>query len=132
MRFIELMPFSDEGENADLMVKGDEILQAFPFLSPTESEEGTAKYYTADGFKGRVGLISPVTQKFCGDCNRVRLLCDGKVKPCLGYDTAYDIMPYTGDEEQLVNKIKNIILKKPAGHHFENKEATHGLNRTGG
>lgn len=132
VRFIELMPFSDEGENTDLMVTGDEILQQFPFLSPAESEESTAKYYTADGFHGRVGLINPVTHKFCGDCNRVRLLCDGKVKPCLGFDTAYDIMPYINDEEKLINEIKNIILQKPAGHHFENKEATHGLNRTGG
>ena len=132
VRFIELMPFSNEGENEDLMVKGDEILQKFPFLSPTESEEGTAKYYTAVGFLGRVGLISPVTHKFCGDCNRVRLLCDGKVKTCLGYDTAYDIMPYIDDEEKLVSEIKKAILKKPAGHNFENKQATHGLNRTGG
>ena len=132
VRFIELMPFSDEGENGDLMVTGDEILQQFPFLIPVGSEEGTAKYYTAEGFKGRVGLISPVTQKFCGDCNRVRLLCDGKVKPCLGYDTAYDILPYIGDGERLINEIKNIILQKPAGHHFESREVLHGLNRTGG
>jgi len=131
VRFIELMPFSDEGENSELMVKGDEILKQFPFLE-YKNTEGTAKYYTADGFQGRVGLISPVTHKFCGDCNRIRLLCDGKVKPCLGYDTAYDIMPYINDEKQLISEIQNIILKKPAGHHFENKDATHGLNRTGG
>lgn len=132
VRFIELMPFSDEGENADLIVTGDEILRRFPFLSPVKGEDGTAEYYTADGFRGRVGLINPVTQKFCGKCNRVRLLCDGKVKPCLGYDTAYDIMPYIDDNEKLVNEIKSIILKKPAGHSFENMQAPHGLNRTGG
>ena len=131
VRFIELMPFSDEGENAALMVKGCEILERFPFLEYSNTE-GTAKYYSAYGFKGRVGLINPVTHKFCNECNRVRLLCDGKVKPCLGYDTAYDIMPCIDDEEKLVKKIKSIILQKPAGHNFENKNATHGLNRTGG
>lgn len=131
VRFIELMPFFDEGENSELMVKGDEILKQFPFLE-YKNTEGTAKYYTADGFQGRVGLINPVTQKFCRECNRVRLLCDGKVKPCLGYDTAYDITPYLDYEEKLINEIKNIILQKPAGHNFENKNATHGLNRTGG
>jgi cyclic pyranopterin phosphate synthase len=131
IRFIELMPFSDEGENAQLIVTGDEILQQFPFLEYTNTE-GTARYYSANGFKGRVGLINPVTHKFCGECNRVRLLCDGKVKPCLGYDTAYDIMPYINNEEQLVNEIKNIILKKPEGHNFENENPTHGLNKTGG
>ena len=101
-------------------------------MIPVKTEEGTAKYYAAEGFRGRVGLISPVTHKFCNECNRVRLLSDGRVKPCLGYDTAYDIMPYVDDEEKLINEIKSIILKKPAGHNFENKTATHGLNRTGG
>ena len=132
VRFIELMPFSDEGENASLIVTGDEILKEFPFLNPIDYKEGTARYYSADGFKGRIGLINPITQKFCSDCNRIRLLSDGKVKPCLGYDTAYDIMQFTDDEDRLLEEVKNIILKKPAGHSFENKSAGHGLNRTGG
>ena len=62
VRFIELMPFSDKGEDSSLIVTGDEILREFPFLKPVESEESTAKYYSAEGFKGRVGLISPITQ----------------------------------------------------------------------
>ena len=132
VRFIELMPFSDDGENPSLLVTGGEILKQFPFLQPVESEEGTAKYYSADGFEGRVGLINPVTHKFCDKCNRVRLLSDGKVKPCLGYDTAYDIMSYIDDEEKLISEIKKIIMKKPAGHSFETVSGSHGLNRTGG
>ena len=132
VRFIELMPFSDEGENESLLVTGDEILAQFPFLKPAAAEEGPAEYYTAPGFKGRLGLINPITRKFCAQCNRIRLLCDGKVKPCLGYDTAYDIMPFINDEEKLINEIRSIILKKPAGHGFENKNTGHGLNRTGG
>lgn len=131
VRFIELMPFSDEGENEKLLVTGDEILEQFPFLKPI-GYEGTAKYYSADGFNGRIGLINPVTNKFCNECNRVRLLCDGRVKPCLGYDTAYDIMPFIDDENKLINEIKSIILKKPSGHNFENKSIAHGLNKTGG
>lgn len=132
VRFIELMPFSENGENADLLVKGEEILKQFPFLEPLPAEEGTAKYYAGKGFKGRIGLINPVSQKFCGECNRIRLLCDGKIKPCLAYDTAYDIMPFIDNEEELLKEIKNIILKKPSGHHFEDKNTTHGLNKTGG
>ena len=132
VRFIELMPFSDDADNSGLLVTGDEILEQFPFLEPTDSEEGVAKYYAGVDFKGRVGLISPVSHKFCDECNRIRLLCDGKVKPCLGYDDAFDIMPYINDEKELIRNIENIILKKPAGHHFENKNISHGLNRTGG
>lgn len=131
VRFIELMPFSDEGENEKLLVTGDEILEQFPFLKPI-GYEGTAKYYKDDGFSGRIGLINPVTNKFCNECNRVRLLCDGKIKLCLGYDTAYDILPYIDDENELVNEMESIILKKPSGHNFENKSFAHGLNKTGG
>ena len=132
VRFIELMPFSDEGENSSLIVTGDEILREFPFLKPAEAEEGTAKYYSAEGFKGRVGLINPITHKFCSSCNRIRLRSDGSVKPCLGYDTAYDILQFIDDESRLREEVKNIILKKPAGHSFGSSDAGHGLNRTGG
>ena len=132
VRFIELMPFSDEGEDRSLIVTGEEILAQFPFLRPVPGENGTAKYYAADGFRGRVGLINSVSHKFCADCNRVRLLCDGKVKPCLGQDAAYDLMPFLNSEEQLEETIKTIIRNKPAGHSFETKGAAHGLNRTGG
>ena len=132
VRFIELMPFSNEGEDRSLIVTGGEILEQFPFLKPVQSEDGTAKYYSAEGFRGRVGLISPVSHKFCSACNRIRLLCDGRVKPCLGHDAAYDVTPFLNDEAKLKEEIKSIIMKKPAGHSFENQSAAHGLNRTGG
>ena len=132
VRFIELMPFSDDGEDSSLLVTGNEILRDFPFLKPIESEEGTAKYYAGEGFKGRVGLISPISDKFCSKCNRIRLLSDGKVKPCLGYDTVFDLMEYIDDDEKLLNQVRNIIMQKPKGHSFENKNNIHGLNRTGG
>ena len=132
VRFIELMPFSDSGEDKSLMVTGDEILERFPFLTPIESEDGPAEYYTAQGFRGRVGLISPITHKFCGECNRIRLLSDGRIKPCLGYDTTYDVMQFIDNENKLVEETARIIKMKPAGHSFENKSAGHGLNKTGG
>ena len=132
VRFIELMPFSDSGIDKNLIVTGADILKQFPFLKPLGYFEGTAECYTADGFEGRVGLINPITKKFCSECNRLRLLADGRVKPCLGYDEAYDLMPFIDDENKLQNQIKNIILKKPAGHHFEDGAKHEGLNRTGG
>ncbi|MBQ6018741.1 MAG: GTP 3',8-cyclase MoaA [Clostridia bacterium] len=132
VRFIELMPFSEQGENAALRITGEEILRRFPFLKPSDADGGTAEYYTGEGFAGRVGLISPVTRKFCDGCNRIRLLSDGRVKPCLGYDTTYDLMPYLGDEARLPEEIKKIIRKKPAGHSFDTRSGGRGLNRTGG
>lgn len=139
VRFIELMPFSDEGENKDLVIKGEELLRAFPFLRPFEdSEKGSfeksvARYYTAEGFRGRIGFITPVSDKFCADCNRIRLLSDGKVRPCLGNDVFFDLMPYIDDEEALVEKAKEAILSKPTQHKFSCSYGhSHGLNKIGG
>lgn len=133
VRFIELMPFADAGDTDALRVTGDELLQQFPFLQllPTQ-ETGTAVYYGAPGFRGRVGLISPVSHQFCDRCSRVRLLADGTVKPCLAYDTVYDLKPYLPDEAALAAAVRDIILKKPAGHAFQSAPPQHGLNRTGG
>lgn len=139
VRFIELMPFSDEGENEKLIIKGEEILKAFPFLKECDSrgksgfEKSVARYYTAEGFKGRIGFITPVSDKFCSECNRIRLLSDGKVRPCLGNDEIFDLMPYINDEELLVEKAREAILSKPTEHKFSCSYGhSHGLNKIGG
>ena len=133
VRFIELMPFSDMGEQKDRIVTGDELLERFPFLRSLEAQEdATARYYTADGFRGRVGLISPISHRFCNQCRRIRLLSDGSAKPCLAFDTSFDLLPYLDDEQALVARVQQIILEKPAGHHFQDAAASHGLNKTGG
>ena len=133
VRFIELMPFSDAGEDAAKRVTGDEILARFPFLRPTQSQESaTARYYTADGFRGRVGLISPVSHQFCDSCSRIRLLSNGRVKPCLAFEDSFDLLPYIKNKETLCARIAQIIQQKPAGHAFSSGAPAHGLNRTGG
>ena len=132
VRFIELMPFSEEGEDASRRVTGAEILEQFPFLRETGGTDGTAVYYTAEGFAGRVGLIDPVSRKFCDQCSRVRLLCDGSVKPCLGDPAEYDLKPFLNDPARLREEIRQIIQKKPAGHRFGEAKQFHGLNQTGG
>lgn len=137
VRFIELMPFSDEGENERLVIKGEEILTAFPFLKPVNdegfSEKSVARYYSAEGFSGRIGFITPVSDKFCSECNRIRLLSDGKVRPCLGNDRVFDLMEYIDNESLLEQKVKEAILSKPMEHGFSCSYGNlHGLNRIGG
>ncbi len=133
VRFIELMPFSEAGEENSRRVTGDELLQRFPFLQPQETQErATATYYTADGFRGRVGLISPVSHRFCNQCSRIRLLANGSVKPCLAFDSSFDLLPFLANETALTKRIREIIAAKPAGHDFGTAAATHGLNQTGG
>ena len=135
VRFIELMPFSDEGHDEKKVVKGEDILKRFPYLVPVESdsEKSVARYFTAENFKGRVGLITPVSHKFCSKCNRIRVLSDGKVRPCLGDDKEIDLMPFIDNEEKLLEAIKNAIFNKPANHSFNcDYGKFHSMNRIGG
>lgn len=138
VRFIELMPFSEAGENKSLVVTGDEILEQFPFLKPVNQkgsafENSVARYYEAEGFKGRIGLITPVSHKFCSECNRIRLLSTGEVKPCLGNNMLFDLKPYFDDDEKMIEIIKQAVLSKPQAHSFAcGYGNTHSMNRIGG
>ena len=133
VRFIELMP-GEDGPAADgRRVTAGEILAEYPFLEPLPGGGETAEYYTAPGFLGRVGLIAPVSRRFCSDCSRIRLLSDGRVKPCLGQPETYDLRPFLSDPGGLYEEIRRVILLKPAGHRFS--EPGGGLppmNRIGG
>lgn len=133
VRFIELMPFSKEGENKELMVSTSELLSRFSFLEKINaSDKGAAKYYTAEGYLGRIGFISPRTEKFCSDCNRIRVLADGKIRPCLASNDVFDVREFIFDKEKLLRIIEKAILSKPLSHHFEDGEIFRGLNLIGG
>ena len=138
VRFIELMPFSDAGRNERFIIKGDEILKRFSFLKPVDNgrsafEQSVAKYYEADGFTGRIGLITPVSEKFCDECNRIRLLSDGKIKPCLGHEETYDLKPCLGEREKMLETVRTAIFSKPKGHEFNcGYGNTHAMNKIGG
>ncbi len=138
VRFIELMPFSDDGENENLIVTGEDILRRFPYLRPVTNnkrnfENSVARYYEADGFKGRIGFITPMSDKFCSECNRIRLLSDGKVKVCLGSDRIVDLKPYLDNEDELFRAVCEAILSKPMEHKFScGYGMPHGMNKIGG
>ena len=55
--------------------------------------DGPAEYYQFPGFSGRIGFISPISHKFCRECNRVRLTCEGRLKLCLHYDRGLELKP---------------------------------------
>lgn len=127
LRFIEFMPL-DSGRAwlHDLVVPGREILarlQARFALRPvvSENKSETAKRWTfADG-RGEIGIIAPVTEAFCGHCNRLRLTADGKIRTCLFSLHEHDLKPLlrgrAGDAE-LAARLREIVLGKEARHHI--------------
>ena len=87
IRFIEFMPFDGNQWNRDKVITLQEILDKvsteFNFSSLLRNAHETAKNYQVDGHKGTFAVISTMSAPFCGDCNRMRLTADGKMKNCL-------------------------------------------------
>ena len=85
LRFIELMPIGDTGVfTASAYIPNSTVLQRLPGLVPVESEpHSVARLYKMPHAQGRIGLISPLSNHFCAECNRLRLTADGCLKPCL-------------------------------------------------
>ncbi|HEY8581291.1 MAG TPA: GTP 3',8-cyclase MoaA, partial [Capillimicrobium sp.] len=88
VRFIEFMPLdADRTWTADQVLSGDElraiIHERYPLEPEPREAHATARTYRfADG-RGRIGFINPVSEPFCGDCNRIRVTADGKLRTCL-------------------------------------------------
>ena len=82
---------------------------------------GPARYVRVEETGGKLGFISPLTNNFCDDCNRVRLTCTGQLYMCLGQDDNADfrdVMRSGADEVELDRAIAAAITRKPKGHDF--------------
>ncbi|MGN0734670.1 MAG: GTP 3',8-cyclase MoaA [Anaerovoracaceae bacterium] len=137
LRFIEMMPLGlgtgFGGYNQDEIMT---VLEEAYGLAKTINEEvgsGPAKYYSFEGLEGRIGFISPMSHKFCGSCNRIRLTSEGLLRPCLGSDKGVDLrkpMREGASDEELASLICEEITDKPAGHRFETTDSL--MSKIGG
>lgn len=120
VRFIELMPIGEGQKYFDkCSMKVEEITEKFPELVPIMDDSRVASVYKIPGAKGSVGLISPVSCKFCTECNRIRLTSTGTIKPCLHSAEEINLKPYLNNEQKLIDVIKNAVYNKPEEHHLE-------------
>ena len=141
VRFIELMPIG-QGRNKD-GISEEKILglleQKYGVLCPYDGNmgNGPAHYYELPGFRGKIGFISAISHKFCGECNRVRLTSQGFLRPCLASETGCDLRALLrggADDARLRTAIRETIWSKPREHHFEDRcmPATRSMYRIGG
>ena len=83
VRFIELMPMGPcAGWPKARFVPAEMVLEAVPGLVPLR-RDGVAELWHAPGWVGNVGLIRPMSHRFCDGCSRIRVTADGRLKPCL-------------------------------------------------
>lgn len=87
VRFIEFMPFSGNRWTSNKVFTWKQILEViearYPIIRLQDEKHDTAKKYTVPGHAGTFAVISTMTAPFCGNCNRMRLTADGKMKNCL-------------------------------------------------
>ncbi len=122
IRFIELMPI---GQGVDWVahnfVSNKLVLDKVGELEKIENiyKSSPAVYYKIPGAKGKVGLINPMSCKFCDECNRIRLTAQGKLKLCLHSNREIDLKERLRKGEDIKELIIKSIVEKPKSHKLE-------------
>ena len=129
LRFIELMPVSTTEvlteDNFFPIAEARRALEAKfgPLIpEPEFRTNGPASYFQIAGRGQRIGFIGAMTNlHFCESCNKLRLTCDGKLRPCLGSYLEFDIMrPLRAgaSDEELRQFFRDVVERKPEQHDF--------------
>jgi len=126
LRFIEFMPLDADGQwQSDEVLTGQAIRQiletAFCPLEPLERKDPSqpaVDFRFADGV-GNIGFINPVSQPFCGDCNRLRLTAEGQIRNCLFSTVEWDaraLLRNGGSDADLREQLRDCVAAKQPGH----------------
>jgi cyclic pyranopterin phosphate synthase len=125
VRFIEFMPLdADHGWDMSKVLPSAEIKAIieteYELVPLGRQRHGTARRYAfADG-KGEIGFISPVTEPFCGDCNRIRLTAEGTLRTCLFSMNETDLRAPLRDgasDAELEQIVRDAVWRKELKHH---------------
>ncbi len=129
LRFIEMMPVSTTDvlneNNFMSILKAKRLIESVYGALIPEAEfrtNGPATYYQVPSREQRIGFIGAMTNlHFCENCNKLRLTCDGKLRPCLGSYLEFDIMKPLragASDEELKQFFLDVVERKPAQHDF--------------
>jgi cyclic pyranopterin phosphate synthase len=129
VRFIEFMPLDgDQAWTPDAVLTGDELRRIIHAVHPLEElprePSATARVFRfADG-RGEIGFINPVSEPFCGDCNRIRLTADGKLRTCLFSIHETDLrepLRAGASDGELKRIVRDAVWRKELKHHVGEK-----------
>jgi cyclic pyranopterin phosphate synthase len=125
VRFIEFMPFDKNQWNTEKVFSYQEILDVaatkYSFIRMKDGVNETAKKFKPFGHEGSFAVISTMSDPFCGNCNRMRLTADGKMKNCLFSKGEADILAALRNSEDIVPIIRQCVATKAEalGGQFE-------------
>jgi len=127
MRFIEFMPLdSARAWLKELVVPGRELLERLKRRfnlrrASNENASSTSQRWLFEQGSGEIGIIAPVSEPFCGHCNRLRLTADGKIRTCLFSAVEHDLRSQLRGgalDEQLEEWLEGVVYQKEARHHI--------------
>lgn len=144
--FIEEMPLgaiSDHSRHESFVSSAELQAQIAKTWSLVEQlsmpTDGPSRYMSLAGTDTRVGFISPHSNNFCSDCNRVRVTAEGRLLLCLGNEHSVDLRAVMraapGDQDALIAAIIDAMQLKPEKHHFDleaEPDVIRFMNVTGG
>ncbi len=124
MRFIEFMALdSKRSWSIESVVTAQEmkrvIEQEYELVREDDRKSSTSMNYRFASSKGRIGFIASVSQSFCHACNRLRVLSDGTVRPCLFSDDEWsvrDLLRSNMPDNIVKQFLRNACFAKSAGH----------------
>ncbi len=141
--FIEVMPLGDvEARRIDQHVPMAAVRERLAdrwTLTPSTLDTGGPARYVRTDAGGLIGFITPLSDNFCGSCNRIRVTCTGQLYPCLGDAGRVDLRALlrNGDQKALEAAIAGAVQRKPARHDFliagsETRGVARHMSVTGG
>jgi cyclic pyranopterin phosphate synthase len=128
--FIEEMPLGDTDLDRKITSISNDIIltrlnNKFDITKTPYTSGGPANYLQIKNTDTKIGLISPHSHNFCGDCNRVRISCKGELFLCLGHEEKIELMPlirnHPNNDKPLIAAIINSMKIKPKAHTFDLK-----------
>jgi cyclic pyranopterin phosphate synthase len=137
VRFIERMSLGETVGAGTEYIAADEFGATLRGYEPVlDAAAGVARYYRYPGAPGRVGFISPLSNHFCADCNKLRLTADGRLKTCLHSNREMDIKPAlrAADDAPLRVLLTEAVRAKEERHLINEGVAPvrRGMNKIGG
>ena len=122
VRFIELMPMGRLSKAPELRIPMDEVLKQCRAPKELLNSTEPARHFTTAN-REEFSVIPPMTNPFCATCNRIRILSDGIVKPCLGCDTEYSIREALQETDAVLKEqLTEIIFHKPKMHQMQKRK----------
>ncbi len=126
IRFIEYMPIGSSRNRFSDQILTPEIQEKLETIGPLTAVEraiidGPARRYRFAGAPGEVGFISALSHHFCGQCNRLRLTADGKLRACLLSDhhtPLKGVLRDGGSDEELAAIFRDAVKQKAARHQL--------------